>query len=463
MKHGKLFSAVFTAAVVAAAIFVNLIVGALGNHVSLKIDTTKNRIFNLSENTKEYLSTLDEKITFYYLVRSGAESPYIKEVTEKYVLECDKISLKTVDYIKHPELVTKYAQNGEISSNSIIVESETRFKTVDPGSAFMVNFDEKGNLTQSLGFTLEQKITNAIDFVTREKNITVRYTQNHDEADFKIPAEKLKDENIDVQPVDLRKDDISAENTDLLVIFGARSELGDNECAKVSAYISAGGKLYVCTNPNVECETVEKITDMYGITVNNDAVTEGDVNRRLLGNKLYLSVDMLPHKITENISARGKLVFPATSSLTFSKAENTSITCLAQTYDSGQSRAISDEGLGEMSADGKLPVCALAENTENGSKIFVAGTTQFLTSVDPDLDNILTSVSYVNREFFVQTVKYMTDSEGMNISIAPKNIAVKSINLSLAQKVGFTGVFSFGLPLCVLAAAIIVWRRRKNL
>lgn len=451
-------------AVTAAAVFINLAVNSLNGKLRLKFDITPNRIFELSDSTKNYLDIMNGSVTFYYLTEHGKESPYVREVLDRYAAYGKNIRTETVDIIGNPMSVAKYSAEGEaLSKGSIVVESAKRFTVVDSGSALAANRDAKGNITQELGFSLEQKLTNAIDFVLRDKNISVKYTQNHGEADFRIPASKLKSENIEVGTVDLKKENLDADNTDLLVLFGLRTDITEEEKENIENYLTNGGKLFIASNPAVSCPLIDEIAENYALSLNDDAVTETNASDIIENNKLYLTVKPMRHKITESFSDRGKILFPAARSVEINEKSGFKTEYLLKTNNTAAARKLGGGSLGDTIRTGEIGIAALSENEENHSMIFLTGTTQFLVSADPALGNILENVNYTNLEFFVGTVKYMTDSEGMLVSVSPKNIAVKSISLTPIQQTALTVIFGIIFPLSVIGAGAAVWFRRKNL
>ena len=104
----------------------------------------------------------------------------------------------------------------------------------------------------------------------------------------------------------------------------------------------------------------------------------------------------------------------------------------------------------------------MSENDKNGAKLIFASNAQFISPDGDALKGILNSYSFVNREFFVQTVKYAVGGDGMYISIAPKSIMSRSLNLTLNQKFALIVIFML-IPAFVLVLGLIVWRKRKNL
>ena len=259
---------------VAAFVFFNSALATLSKKVQLSFDMTPNKLFVLSDETIAYLDNLQEDIKLYYLIEPGKESPYVTEVADRYEKRTKKITVEKVDPVKNPAFVSRYTPDGDaIQKGTIIVESAKRYTTVDPGSALTIIRDKNGNVTRSLGFTLEQKLTNAIDYTVRESHTTVRYVADHSGISFTVPASKLRAENINVEKAILAEDEISVENTDLLVLFGLKEDLSKMETEKVRQYLENGGKLFITIDPGVRTENILNIAKDYGITVEDNILS----------------------------------------------------------------------------------------------------------------------------------------------------------------------------------------------
>lgn len=451
---------VFAVMCVVIFVFLNLFTENLSRKIPLKFDCTQNKMFTLSKETKEYLKTVDEDIKFYYFVSSGGESPYVMQVAEQYTRNCKNISFEIKDIIKNPVFAEKYKSDGEnVSVGTVIVESGKRFKSVDPGSAVAIN--RNGNVSANLGFTLEKKLTNAVDFVLRDKNVTVRYVTGHNEADFSIPAQKLGDENISVKKLDIANENISPADTDMLVLFGLRDDLTKPEYEKVIGYLDNGGKVFIASNVGARCENVLKIAEQYGIYADDNCLVEGDSGKIIKNSNLYLAVEPVG-EIFDNIRNTEPLVFPSAGSLTLKDTDGLKVSSLAKTSETAKAKEITADGLGRTLSEGVFDVAGMSENGKNGAKLIFSSTAQFISPDGDALKGILNSYSFVNREFFVQMVKYAVGGDGMYISIAPKSIMSRSLNLTLNQKFALIVIFML-IPIFVLVLGLIVWRKRKNL
>lgn len=461
-KKGKKINALITVVCAAAAFIVfNSTLKALSEKVQLSFDMTPNKLFVLSDETNTYLDSLKENIKLYYLIEPGKESPYVTEVMDRYEKKCGKITVRKVDPVKNPAFVSGYASEKEaVQKGTIIVESEKRYTLVDPGSALTIIRDKNGNVTRSLGFTLEQKLTNAIDFTVRDDHITVRYVTEHGGIPFTSPGSKLRAENIDVEKTVLMDDEITAENTDLLVLFGLKEDLSGAETQKVRDYLKNGGKLFITLDPDTRPENILNIAADYGISIEDNILSEGNKSEIVGDNEFYLMAAPEEHEICGNLK-NSDILFPSASSLTVSEKDGVKASYLLKTKSSAKASELLDGETGRKTGEGSFGIAAIGEKGE--SKVFVASTSKFLVPDDSKISNILNFVDYQNREFFVQTVKYMTGGENLLLPVAAKSIDSRSLILSNDKKFIYIILFGGLLPFAVLAAGFVLWIKRRNL
>lgn len=447
--------------VLAVFVVFNLVVKGLASKVQMSFDLTPNKLFVLSEETKKYLDGLDEDITFIYMIEPGKESPYVTQVAERYEKYTDKITVKKQDPVANPMFAAKYTPDGEaLQKGSIIVEGAKRFTVVDPGSALNVIRDKDGNVTRSLGFTLEQKLTNAVDFVVKEKTVKVKYAAGHNALSFALPASKLRAENMEVEQIALLDDDLSTEDTDLLVLFGFNNDLTSEEYAKVKNYLDGGGRLFITVDPGTRLDNVLKLASEYGIVIEDNILAETNKGEILADSDLNLITLTDEHEICSNLK-QSRILFGASSALRTEPREGVKNSYLLKSKPSTKKCEIEDGDTGKKLDEGSFGLAAIAEKDK--TRVFVASTSKFLTPDSSKLGNILNFVDYQNREFFIQTVKYMTDSDAISVSVSAKSIDSRTLSLTNTQKFIYIILFGGILPVAAFVTGAVIWLKRRNL
>jgi ABC-type uncharacterized transport system involved in gliding motility auxiliary subunit len=89
--------------VVAIAVAINLVMSTLP--VSLtQIDVSNQKLFTLSEQTKQIVKGLNQGITVYWLVQPGSEDVTVEKLLDNYKDLSDKIKVKHIDPVEQPNL-----------------------------------------------------------------------------------------------------------------------------------------------------------------------------------------------------------------------------------------------------------------------------------------------------------------------------------------------------------------------
>jgi len=452
-------SFIFACTIVSFVLF-NYCVEKLSNKVQMTFDMSQNGVFELSDETENYLDSLNENINIYYLTESGRESPYIAEVLGRYKRASNYINIKNVDIIKNPSFTIKYVQEGEtLDKGAIIVESERRFTIIDPGSVFVINRDKNGNISRELGFTLETKLTCALDYVLLEEDKSVLCLTGHGESSFALPASVLKSENIRVEYAE--SFDENSHGADVIVMFAPKNDINDFEYEEISLYLEQGGKLFLILEPGFINDNIGKLTKQYGMMANNDLLTVENMSQIIRNNKLYLITYPVKNELNGSIGGTRNLVFPVSGSINIDNSDTCEITKLAVTDAKTASRVIEADSIGEKTSEGMFTVAAVSENKENGSAVFLAATPQFLVPEDSDLGNLLSAYNFSNREFFIKSIKNLLDYEE-NVVVAPKNIMSRSLNMGLGTQLFLVVTLGLLIPISFFVCGFVVYKRRRN-
>ena len=84
-KHGSLATAI-TAIFIAIIVVVNIVVALLIDRFDWKIDLTANQIYQVTDQTEEYLKNYNEKVTIYVLEEEEAFKTYSDLYTQAYYI-----------------------------------------------------------------------------------------------------------------------------------------------------------------------------------------------------------------------------------------------------------------------------------------------------------------------------------------------------------------------------------------
>ncbi len=251
----------------------------LANNSNLRWDVTQDKQHTLSNNTKEYVSTLanEVQLTAFHV---GMPPKYLLDLFKEYE-RVSKAVIKTeiIDPIEQIAYAAKFGNAINADERKVIVQSGNNRKDVD--------------FTQSV--LSEDKLTNAIASVSRAPR-TVYFLTGHGEysssnveftglSKFK---QLLSDNNITSKILMLGISQSIPVDCDVLIIAGPKTQLSLNEETVISDYLTRGGDALfliehtLVTTPDnpLNAEQLQKnpslntILNQWGLDVQPDIVVD---------------------------------------------------------------------------------------------------------------------------------------------------------------------------------------------
>ena len=173
------------AAVIVITVLLNVVVSTLDNVWGLSYDLSSNKLYTISAQSKKVVSAVNQPVNIYALMQTGSESTTIENLLENYrKLAPDYIKVTVVDPVQNPTFANQFTQES-LSTNSVIVTNGdgSRYRVIDQYD--MYEFGYNSTTYQSYAassFIGEQKLTNAISFVTAEEVKNAYFLTGHQEA-----------------------------------------------------------------------------------------------------------------------------------------------------------------------------------------------------------------------------------------------------------------------------------------
>jgi len=127
----------------------------------------------------------------------------------------------------------------------------------------------------------EEQMTNSLIKVLSEERKTVYFLEGHQERDiddgspdgFMMAASAIQDQAYEVKRLNVFESGGVPENACALVIPGARKEIMTEEIALIEDYLSKGGRVLVCVDPEYDTSLIEWLLG-WGIRVGDDIVVD---------------------------------------------------------------------------------------------------------------------------------------------------------------------------------------------
>lgn len=470
LKHGS-NSAILIVAVIAIAVLVNLLVGTL----DLKLDLTPNRLFSLSDVTKNELDSLEQDVEIIGLFDDGKLSgdSQFKEVTDLLALyqKNPHIKVEYVDPDRDPTIINQLDPDGtmELKGTNFVVRSvvngNEKRKKLEYYDLFAVQFDQNTFQTYTTGSTAEQGFTGAIKYVTAEVTPVVYFTEGHDEIDMDYEYKNVKDylekNNFLVKKLNLISVDKVPEDAEMVIVASPGKDITLNEKDVLDEYLSNGGNAifmfdYQANDPSYD--QFNSLFSKFNLAINYDRVKETNENNHIPNdpNTILLSVNS-----NSIISQKFSTLLNNSRSVSILKNEKEYITATSL-------MRTSEDAIGEMvdrsrgdDLNGPLDIAVAVEykGGMNPSKIIVMGNASFIS------DSAYQSFgNYYNNSmvFFLHSMNWMIDKQD-EIIVPTKDYENNRIAITQQQTNIVGGALLILFPLLILGTGLVVFLRRRHL
>ncbi|MDR0857655.1 MAG: GldG family protein [Oscillospiraceae bacterium] len=485
LKYGTL-AAVFTAVFIVAVVAVNVFVGYFTDRFVLEIDLTAEKMFEISNETKQIIADLDpnnpnDHITITVLAE---ETSYqnaasllgaIYELLQRYeALGGGKITVRYVDPIVNPGVMDSYDDLRSVAStNDIIVESPLRYKRFIPNNFYAPKIDANGQtVTNSdgtvynVGLRAEQRIGSAILYVTNDIVAKAAWIRGHDEMYSITEFDTLLSyANYEPTTIILAQEDIPAD-TELLIINEPKSDYSNAEIDKISAFLDNGGDLIVAMTPDgMRTPNLDLFFEEWGVRYTGNIIY--DSKQSLSGFPQYVVPSIVTYtNITSNLP-RQYAMMPASRAIELTSSQKSNITVQPLMRSSGSSYAKPFEeaiqGFTQTAGDpvGPFNMTVLSERLVGDKSGLPIRSDVFFTNGGLTNKDALEEKSFLNSAYLGATLEYISEyADGLLI----EDKEFVSMALTLLQWQGnlILWLFVIAIPAILIAAGIIVWARRKN-
>lgn len=461
------YSTGMIAVMVAIVAVVNIAIGELpASWVS--IDVTREKLYSVTDQTKEYIKNIDEDVTIYVIVAEDNADATLDQTLQRYEDLSEHITVEYVDPNVNPRFHTQYTSSS-ISMNSVIVVSDKRSKVINYSDMYVVEYEYDytyGSYTSTTsGYDGEGQLTSAIDYVLSDDMPKVYMTEGHGEYTFSTGfTEAIAKENVEYEVVNLLQYEAVPEDAACLVINAAVQDFSDVDTQKVLDYLNQGGKVVLVVGyTEEETPNLDKIRAYAGLTLVDGLVVEGSsdhyygipyyllpevdssVYTATIYQNYYVFAPYAQGMLIENEEAEGMSykTFLTTSDKAFSKLDNSNMT---------------DFEKAEGDVEGPFVLGVEAKKTlEDGAEatLVVYSCEQIFT------DETSSMVSGANRAMFVSTISNFVNHE-VSISIPAKDYNISYITIPQSKAVLVGIITAIVLPVGCLACGFVIWYRRRK-
>jgi hypothetical protein len=313
--------------VAGALLLVN--VNVLGARWYKRWDFTSDKLYSLSQPTRELLTGLQRPVDVSVLLSKGDPLLVsVRHMLEAYGAVTRQLRVTYVDPDRSPAeflaLQQKYqilagkADDGRIITDAVIVMAEADggagagrhwFITTDE----LVHFDEDSGRSRP---ALEQALSSALDNVRRTEKAKICFTTGHREPTLDDVGpqglselkQRLLKNNYDVQSVDASSPKVSFNDCVAVVVPTPELELGTDEAKRLADYVRSGGSALLLLgptlgdSPQVRGTGLTPVLEQAGVTLERNVVFEQDEAMRLpRGSGELFFAKLRPHAITRGV------------------------------------------------------------------------------------------------------------------------------------------------------------------
>lgn len=426
---------------------------------SVRFDSTANKRFSLAEQTAKILRGLDRDVTITgFFKEGGAGKAELADLLREYAAESPRVRYSFVDPDKDPVAARRH----EIKNYGTTV------------------LESGGNQEKILEIT-EEKVTNAILKVTRERKKTIYSVTGHGEKSLDDEQgtglselrRSLEAEGYEVRSLFTLRDTIPADCA-ILVVPGPEKDIFPPERAMIDRYLAAGGTVLVLADPVTDIPRIDSLVAAYGIGLSESIVVDR-FGKLLAGNYLTPVVNKYGvHPITENF--RLASFFPQARALTVlpTPPRGVETRILASTGESAYAETnVADVLEGKTQFEpgkdlgGPVDVAVVATKgaaaesarpdsggARRRSRMVVFGDSDFASNAHINLSG--------NKDLILNTIGWLAEEEDL-IAVRPKNPLSQPVILSQKQ-----GRVVFWLPVVALPAifgvigALVLAAKRRS-
>jgi ABC-type uncharacterized transport system involved in gliding motility auxiliary subunit len=442
--------------IVFAAILVFL--QTLSARHNAQYDTTANKRFSLSPQTEKILGALTKDVVVTcFFKEAGPGRRELQDLLKQYSSESHRVKYEFIDPDKDPVAARRYQVT---SYGTIVVES--------------------GGNEEKVMEVAEEKLTNAILKVTREKRKVIYCVTGHGEksiddtqaAGLSQLKSAVEAENYELKDLFTLRDSIP-KDCEMLLIPGPEKDLFPEERIMIERYLAAGGKLLMLVDPLTELPQVDSLAAAYGIEITNSIIIDR-FGKILAGNYFTPVVNKYgSHPITEGF--RLASFFPQARALeiTAKRPEGLSVTVLASTGGSAYAeRNIPNvlKGKTQFESDQDLPgpvnvaevatkdigpktTPGAAQRESPKSRVVVFGDSDFTTNAYIGLSG--------NKDLILNTISWLAEEADL-IAIRAKNPVSQPVVLVTRQGRVIFWLPVVGLPALFIVLGIIVLVHRRR-
>lgn len=416
-----------------AVIAILVIVNFVGFRHHKRFDLTTEKLYTLSDQTKQIVGGLQKDVTIVHFDKSPNTA--LDDQMAEYTSLSRHLKFQNVDPDQKPEIAQEY---GATRMGDVILASGPRKEHLESG------------------VPSEQDITSAIIKVTQDKLKTVCFVTGHGEKSLSDSGESgyshvdaaLKKENYVTKTINLVSENGVASDCSVVVVAGPTQQFFPQEAEMLNKYLSGTGKGLILVDPQTDPKLGE-VFQAWNTNVGDNVVIDASGVGRLFGAgpAIPLVTNFGDSPITKNFAGM-MTFFPLARTVSIADNAKTDPQAVEFLKTSPRSFTVANlkQGRNEVTYDPKtstlgplsLGVAASRKAAGGGeARLVVIGNSEF--AANPY------SGQQKNGDLFYNTINWLAEDENL-ISIRPKSQTNRRVTLTEGQASALRWLDLFILP-----------------
>ena len=469
-KRVLLFGSITTVAIIVLTAIL-IVVNYISFRHYKRIDLTKNRIYSISDQTRDIVESIEHPIAIYVFVpRTARLFTYISYTLEEMQKINPTIDVEYIDIDHDLVRVQEFAHKYKLSTEDyIVVTCGNKFRVLvlndlaefDYGESF---YDQQEPSLK--GFIGEQAVVSALLSVTHSETTTIYFTEGHGEKNINDESSEmgynsvrnsLQHNNYQVKSIILPEATQIPQDCELLVIAGPQTKFTEHELKLIQAYLDEGNPMLIMLDP--ESTGMETILNKFSLVAGTDILFDPQ-QCVPFSSPAYLLSNIVPqHQITSPLKNMMGMFYIARSITSVGAYnENISNSILVETSDKGWAEKHPDQEPVEFTPDidmpGPVPIAQAIElQNDPFTRVVVFGDSDFLSNSQ--------IVNLANNDLLIHSVTWLLHKKDA-VAIPAKQFDRKTITITSSQMKTISYIVILFMPLTSLSIGVFVWVLRRK-
>lgn len=442
------------------------------------IDLTEDKLFTLTEESKEQVKNIEKHINIYFVGYSDDDSTI--DLAKQYTKVNDKIKVEAVTSTDRPDLVEKYGI--ETSSEGIIIESGNQYKVLASSDLYTYDYTTYESISIA-----EEKLTASIKSVSVEELPKVYFLSGY--SSFSLTSGMqylnmyLQNEVNKVESLDILSEGKVPDDCNTLVILSPESDFDDITTKAITDYINKGGNilwLNAAIAQSRDLSNVNKILANYGVKpFEVGIIRETESSKMVSDSPDLIMPEMQYSDVTSKLHDSEGVIFINATKINVVNDEtleslNTTKTELIKTSENAYFRT-NFENSTDAAQEGEEKKSFLVgaqfnkviseANEETGknkieSKLIIYGENFFVSDYQLTQTTQTPMVAYrQNKDLVLNSIAYLSDREE-DITVRKSTGSVTYTATEQENRIILAIITA--VPILIIIIGIIVWMKRRR-